>query len=172
MKKVNIQFHATHDDLYEFIMEMKKKQYTVFGVILFPQFNILSISENIETSEMMVLDMIVVSKKAISKTDNYRDFMKNQDNNLVITAGKEVDYKLYESSMGVWSELEIDSDYKKIINSFKKKMNRGACVLNPYSNIKKYYKNHLYTCNAKKAYEKGVKICPVAGWNEYELTNE
>ena len=74
--------------------------------------------------------------------------------------------------MGIWSELEIDPDFKKTITSFKKKMNKGAWVINPYNNARKYYKNHMYTNNARLAYEKGIKILPVAGWNLYELKNE
>ena len=30
----------------------------------------------------------------------------------------------------------------------------------------------MYTDNAKMLYENGITICPVADWNEYELTGE
>ncbi|MBQ3891651.1 MAG: hypothetical protein II740_09945, partial [Lachnospiraceae bacterium] len=97
------------------------------------------------------------------------DFLKNLDNKLGITIGKETEEKLLESSMWVWAEREIDSDLRRIINSFKKIMNRGAWVIGPNDSSKKYYKNHMYTNNAKTAYENGILICPLAGWNHYEF---
>lgn len=172
MKKINIQFHATYIDLFDFVMEMKKNKFIVVGLILFPQFEIIKINEKLDAFDIKKFNMIVISKLDIQKEDNYSTFLKKQDNNLLITIGKELDDELYESSMGIWSELEIDPDFKKIITSFKKKMNRGAWVLNPYNNAREYYKNHMYTNNARLAYERGVKIHPVVGWNLYELKNE
>ena len=65
-----------------------------------------------------------------------------------------------------------DPDWKKIINKLKRSMNRGAWVKNPKTGAREYYKKHMYTDNAKKLYENGIAICPIADWNEYELTNE
>ena len=172
MKRISIQFHATCFDLFEFIIEMKKNSFSVCGLILFPQFEIKKITEELEAYDIKKFNMVITSKLDIQNEDSYGSFIKKQDNNLIITIGKESDDELYESSMEIWSELEIDSDLKKYITSYKKKMNRGAWVLNPYNNSRKYYKNHMYTINARLAYERGVKIYPVAGWNLYELKNE
>ncbi len=172
MVKLSIQFHATYIDLFEFVIEMYKNSFSVCGLILFPRFEIIKINEELETCDMKKFNMIIISKLDIQNEDSYDSFIKKQDNNLLITIGKESNDELYESSMGIWSEFEIDSDFKQYITSFKKKMNRGAWVLNPFNNSRKYYKNHMYTNNARIAYERGVRILPIAGWNLYELKNE
>lgn len=167
-----IQFHATHDDLLRFVLEMIKNDWEIGGIILFPEFNIKCVTKNLNASDINDFDMIIISKQPIQIADSYEDFIKNQDNNLGITVGKEKGDKLFETSMWIYTELEIDPDWKKMINLIKKRMNRGAWVINPYNKNRKFDKNHMYTDDAKTAYKKGVKICPIAGWNIYELTNE
>ena len=163
------QFHATNSDLLKFILEMKNKNFYVCGIKLF-DFEIVNITDDLNEKAVNELDMVFVSKKAIPKADTYEDFLKAQDNNLQLSIGKEKDGKLFESSLSVTSVNEIDPDWKKTINKLKRSMNRGAWVKNPKTGAREYYKNHMYTDNAKKLYENGIAICPVAGWNEYELT--
>ncbi len=172
MKKISIQFHATCLDFSEFIIEMRKKEYIVYGLIFFPQFEIVEFTKIIKSTDIEKYNMLIISKSELQKEENYNTFIKKQDNNLGITIGNGPDDGLYESAMWIWSESEIDPDFKKIINSFKKKMNRGAWILNPYNNAKDYYKNHMYTDNAKLAYQQGVKIRPIAGCTLYELKKE
>lgn len=171
MEKLSIQYHATHEDILEFISAIDER-YVVGKVILFPDFKVVEVGKEAKAAEIEDADMLVISKSNIQQSDDYNSFIKMQDNNLVINAGKEDDNKLCESQMSVWTEGELDSDFVKIVKTFKKQMNRGAWVVNPINGAKKYYKNHLYTDRAKLAYEKGIKICPVAGWNIYELLND
>ena len=171
MEKLSIQYHATHEDILEFISAIDER-YVVGKVILFPDFKVVEVGKEAKAAEIEDADMLVISKSNIQQSDDYNSFIKMQDNNLVIRLGKEHDNKLYESSMFVWTERELDNDFVKIIKSFKKQMRRGAWVLNPNSGVKKYYNNLLYTDRARQAYEKGVTICPIAGWNLFELTND
>lgn len=171
MKKINIQFHATHEDILELILGINER-YIVSKVTLFPDFELIEVGRAAKVVELEDADMIVISKSNLQSSEDYNSFIKMQDNNLVIRLGKEHDNKLYESSMFVWTEKELDNDFVKIIKSFKKQMRRGAWVLNPNSGVKKYYNNLLYTDRARQAYEKGVTICPIAGWNLFELTND
>ena len=158
MKSINAQFHAANSDLLKFILEMKNKNFYVCGIKLF-DFEIVNITDDL-------------NEKAVNftKADTYEDFLKAQVNNLQLSIGKEKDGKLFESSLSVTAVDEIDPDWKKIINKLKRSMNRGAWVKNPKTGTREYYKNHMYTDNAKQLYENGITICPIAGWNEYELT--
>ena len=169
MKSINAQFHAANSDLLKFILEMKSKNFYVCGIRLF-DFEIVNITDDLNGKTVNELDMVFVSKNAFTKSDTYEDFVKAQDNNLQLSIGKEKDGKLFESSLSVTSVNEIDPDWKKIINKLKRSMNRGAWVKNTKTGAREYYKNHMYTDNAKRLYENGITICPVAGWNEYELT--
>ena len=169
MKSMQTQFHAANSDLLKFILEMISKKYYVCGIRLF-DFEIVNISDDLNEKAVNEFDMVFVSKNAFTKADTYEDFVKAQDNNLQLSIGKEKDGKLFESSLSVTAVDEIDPDWKKIINKLKRSMNRGAWVKNPKTGAREYYKKHMYTDNAKKLYENGIAICPVAGWNEYELT--
>lgn len=170
---MNMQFHATIEDIHEFILNViGNHSYKICGVRYFPDFTIENIMENMDTKDITKYDCIVISKNSIPSAENNYEFMKMQNNNLVITIGTNGAGEIKESAINVFSETEIDSDWKKSINNYKKSLLKGAWVVNPNTKAKVYYKNHRYTVNAKLAYEKGIKICPVAGWNIYELTNE
>lgn len=171
MKKKNIQFHATIEDIYDFILSFYDNRYTICGVAFSPNFEIEYLSK--ELINIKKYHCIVISKKEIHTAKNNYEFMKMQDNNLIIEIGKIDNEMIKESAISVFSETEIDTEWKKIISTFKKSMLRGAWVVNPNPNGGKvYYKNHLYTENAKNAYENGIKICPICGWNVYELSDE
>lgn len=173
MSKINFQFHATPEDIYKFIKNLlHDKRYTACGVILFPEFAAKSITDEFTIDDFTKCDMVVISTQEIRYSDNYRDFMRCRDNNLGITIGHQADNKLNESAMWVFAEHEIAQVWKTIIGRFKRNLLKGAWVVNPISGAKGYYKNIRYTINAKKAYEKGMKICPAAGWNIYELIDE
>ncbi|MBR4085963.1 MAG: hypothetical protein IKK33_16950 [Lachnospiraceae bacterium] len=173
MKTMSLQFHATIEDIYEFIIGVKDIQsYRICGITYFPNFTIENVEENMDVTDIKKYDYIVISKNRIPSAKNNYEFMKLQNNNLIIDIGTNNSEGIKESVISVFSETEIDSDWRKLLNNYKKSLLRGAWVLNPGTNAKSYYKNHKYTVNAKKAYESGVKICPIAGWNIYELTNE
>lgn len=159
-------------DLYEYCQTLKEKKYNVYGLSLFPQFCSHIISKEINEREIQVFDMIIASKCLIKNNRNYNEFINNQECILGITVGKESNGELHESSMWVIASGDIDSDFRSYFNKVKKNMNKGAWVINPNNDKKTYYKNHMYTDNAKYAYKQGVKLRPIAGWNFYELSDD
>ena len=169
--KTRIQFHATSVDIFNYISEMMNKGFKTCGIKLFPDFEILMDFKELKPTDINDLDIIIISKVYIQTADNYKEFIAKQEGNLGISVGKEKDGKLFESSMWMFTENDFDPDLKKSMMAFKKIMIRGAYVRNPYRNTKQYYKNHLYTPKAKRAFEKVVTICPIAGCNVYELEN-
>lgn len=173
MNKLSLQFHATIKDIYAFVNDILRcGTYYVCGVSLNPKFKLEDISTESGISDFKRYEMIVVSKDSIVHCDDYKGFVCNQENNLGITVGYNDNDILKESTMWISSQNEIDDEWKGIINKYKRSLLKGAWVVNPNTNVRTYYKNHRYTTSAKEAYEKGVKICPIAGWNIYELTNE
>lgn len=174
MSKISLQFHATIKDIYEFVNNLLQKEtyYNVCGVILNPNFELEDISIASGINDFKRYDMIIISKEKIIYGDDYNEFICKQDNNLGITIGCKVGDVLKESTIWTNAENEISKDWKKIINAYKKSLLKGAWVVNPSTKAKVYYKDHKYTVNAKLAYEEGIKICPIAGWNIYELSNE
>ncbi len=170
--KTSIQFHATSVDVFDFIQEMMNKGFKVCGVRMFPDFKIIGDFKELRPADINDIDMIIISKVDIHTADNYKEFIAKQEGNMGISVGKEKDGKLFESAMWMFTENEFDPDLKKAMTAFKKKLIRGAYMMDSYGNTKKYDKEHLYTLNAKLAYENGVTICPIAGWNVYVLDEQ
>ncbi len=136
MKKINVQFHATSEDFAKLVNRVNNDGYKVYGIQSYPSFRISHLDKVVEREDIRECEMIVISRNVIEPKENRVDFLKNLDNKLGITIGKETEEKLLESSMWVWAEREIDSDLRRIINSFKKIMNRGAWVIGPNDSSK------------------------------------
>ena len=168
MKKINFQFHATDEDFVNFIKGINVDN-NIYGATRFP-YSILKLGLNeISISTIKKYDLLIITKHNFVKYNNYKTLINNQDNNLVISKGYSDNTKLVESAIWIYSEGEIELEFKRYITSFKKSMLQGAWVVNPTLNTKAFYKNCRYTNNAKKSYENGIKICPIAGTNYYEL---
>ena len=98
--------------------------------------------------------MISISKDEIERKDDYNEFIEAQDNRIGIDIGIKNNESVKESRMWIITENMVDPDLKQIYNKFKKKLLKGAWGISPDPNGKKvFYKNHLYTMNAKEAYE-------------------
>ena len=89
-------------------------------------------------------------------------YLKEKRGDLIISLGKEEETELSESSMGAVSDDTIDALWEKVITHFKKGLLKGAYVVTPNGNSR-YNPGHWYTQGAKDAYEKGVRIKPLAG---------
>ena len=173
MARMNVQFHATIEDIFDFLVNMLNMKYYVKGTILFPDFECYSISEIVSVNDIKKYDRFFISKEIIEDASTYNEFVTKQINNIGIDIGSQKEGTMTEMIMWICSENKIDSDFRKIINKFKKSMLKGAWGVGPKPNSEKYfYKNHLYTENAKKAYEQGVKLCAYAGSTYFELMNE
>lgn len=173
MKQTCIQFHALNSEVESFIKEVaKKNDLRVYGVIYFPQYSAKELPvEESETWEGC--NLIIVCRNEINISDKklYDAYLQKKCGDLFITLGRDNDMELAESSMGAISDEEIDRLWKNMISRFSRRLLRGAYVVTP-TGIQAYYPKHGYTEGAKRAYERGVAIKPVAGWNLYRLEEQ
>ncbi len=115
--------------------------------------------------------IVCKSRIEISIKEQYNKYLNEKRGDLIIFIGKDDETELVESSMGACSSDNIDVFWKKVIAQFKRKLLKGAYVVTP-SGCSRYYPKHWYTIGAKEAYERGVVIKPIAGWNRYLLKEE
>lgn len=168
MKKTSVQFHITIKEMMLFIEEIvSTNELKCYGYIYFPENQIIEIM-TFSLEEIKKYNEIWISHTEKNLSLSEKDILSSRGGDLIIHLGKDDGQELVESAMGVVAEEEIDSLWKRAINRFKKKMLKGAYVVTP-SGIKKYYPNLWYSVGAKEAYDKGVIIKPIAGWNHYEL---
>lgn len=83
--------------------------------------------------------------------------------------GQDNDICISESSIGISGDGDEFEYWKKKISKFKRILLKGAVVVNPHRDSKAYTKNVYYTRGAKVAFDNGVQMKPVAGWNFYLL---
>lgn len=173
MMQINIQFHAKRCETVNFIRNIVH-QYNLkaFGITIFPEYVAKEIflsnkEENVDYNEIIICKGWI----DISNIEQYDEYINEKRGDLIISLGKDDETELVESSMGALSTDNIDILWKKVIAQFKKELLKGAYVVNPNGNSG-YYPKHWYTRGAKDAYEKGVIIKPLVGWNQYLLKNE
>lgn len=91
------------------------------------------------------------------------------ENVLFVYMGTQSDESLQESYFSIKGDGKELYFWKRKINIFKKKLLKGAYVVNPLTGVKAFYKNSYYTSGGLQAFQKGVKIMPISGWNYYIL---
>ena len=168
-----IQFHAKKNEIIDFIRNVVNENHLkAFGVTIFPEYDAKEIFLPGE-EKFDNFNKIIVCKNQIEigSREQYNEYLNEKRGDLTILIGKDDETELVESSMGVFSSENIDAFWKKVIAQFKKKLLKGAYVVAP-SGCSRYYPKHWYTIGAKEAYERGVVIKPIAGWNQYLLKEE
>lgn len=170
MAQTGIQFHARKSEIIDFVQEIvEKNDLRVYGISIFPKYESKEIS-SFDYDKCKNFEEIIVCKNKLNIEDEkqYGEYLDQKKGDLFIDLGKDDGVELVESSMGVLAKDSIDILWKKIITLFKKRLLKGAYVATPQG-YKKYYPKHWYTVGAKEAYEKGIVIKPIGGWNYYML---
>jgi len=176
MPKNNVQFHANPTETISLIKDFAK-EYNLHIVIieLYPSFivNLLNDVGDIENVSICLTNRFCLYiNKPDTTANSYLDFLDRNPDCLSVTVGKFTDNQLEESLLATQTE---DSEYlkiwKKVLKKFTSVTLSGAWVVNPNNGTKVFYKQHRYTEGAKKLFDDGVKIIPVAGWNYYILSS-
>lgn len=164
MAGINLQFHATKEDIIELIKKtLIEFDLYMVAIKLFPEFKweLISIHEfddklNIINESRMVF--LSVSKPEVIP-NNYMEFLKQNNNSLVFDIGQLKDNILVESAIGtIAQDLETLKLWKKIVNRYKRTLLKGAWIINDESGIKEFSKNHYYTSKAQKEFKHGCRM--------------
>lgn len=172
MNKISFQFHACQEELAMFILNIAEKfNLAIVLIDLFPDFRC-----RVGNYESLIFNDILNSREVflmkglpVTNCDDYLEFMKSNNNFMNVLLGNEGEHILSESIISATGDDETMALWKKIIGCLKKTMLCGAWVCSADGRTKKYYKNHRYTACAKRKYDQGVQIRPIAGNITYEL---
>lgn len=163
MSKSAVQFLGTRQEIFSFIEAIRS---TV---------NVVIATANIDKPNKY---NILASNATLAKIHNCQfiyvkrgDFF-DEANLLCVHIGKCDTESISESVISIKGDGEDFEYWKKLISKFKRTLLKGAYVVNPYRNSKTYYKNIYYTIGAKQAFDNGMSMKPIAGWNYYLLAQE
>lgn len=169
MHQMNLQFHATKKEILGFVSETAKKyELNIYGILVFPEFSFGELSPD-DLDDTIHYTEIILSKNKLLFLDykEYKNYLFERKGDLFVEPGIDDGSILSESSMGALSNDEIDPLWKKIRRQFTKGLLKGAYVANWQGRW--YYPNHWYSEGARKLYQQGVCIKPIAGNTHYEL---
>lgn len=176
MSKINVQFHAEPTEVMRFLKDCAK-EYDLHIVLIEnnPDFvaNLITEAEYIpEDAKISNTNRVCLSiSEPCMLASSHLEFLDKNSDCLSVTIGKFHDNKLVESVLATQTD---NADSLKVWKRIVKKLNSitlaGAWVVNPNNGAKVFYKQHRYTEGAKKLFEDGVKIVPIAGWNYFVLS--
>lgn len=160
MNKSSVQFLSTRMEIIKFIEELRTNAVVTIATANYESPNKLSI---LQTDE----PISSISKCSFIYLKLGTFFEKT--NSLFIYVGQDNDICIRESFIAIKGDGDEFEYWKKQISKFKRTLLKGAYGVNPHFNSKVYYKDVYYTKGAKVAFDKGVQIKPIAGWNHYLL---
>lgn len=178
MGKINFEFHAIGDEIINVINNsIFEYDLHLVSIQLFPKFTCELISkEDINKKNKVILNsrmIVLYNYEPNVMIGDYNVFLDKNTDGIIFEIGVENDEKLKESRIsGITENKETLKIWKDIVKRFKDTMLKGAWVINPNNGEKEYYNNHYYTLPAKELFQKGIKIVPYTGWNEYMLEEE
>lgn len=169
MTKINLQFHATQNEMVE-VIKNTVFEHDLFLVSsqLFPEFTCELIGNEefdgkvniIKNSKMIFL----YNYKPDISIKDYMKFLENNKEFLLFEICNQNEDALWEFSISTMTNnLGTTLIWKKIIGKFKRSLLRGAWIIFTATGKKRYEKNHYYTLSAKKAFNEGIKIIPFTG---------
>ena len=174
MPKINFQFHAMKEETVQYLMQTIEKYDLI--VILIKSYSKLEYkiydSKGISPDTIMKCDEIfLMTKEPIEGATTYIQFLRDNIGFLSILLGKEENSTLRESKISCEADGQTLKLWRKVITEYKKDMIKGAWVVSKIDGTTRYYKNHWYTHSAKKLFNQGWLIYPIAGNCLYKREN-
>lgn len=181
MKKIGIQFHATHSEIIKLIKEIIKSSEVHFCIVSQNPFHATVISqENIETQKISeelnrIRDcFIYMSTKDFDiKFQSFSDFEKTNNCSTSILIGKQTNESLQESWFNFMGEEDGEYEMARKISILIRKMTFPG--LTPFSpgqeKSTKVNKNFRYTIGAKNLYENGISLIGMVGISHFSIPN-
>ncbi|GGJ05859.1 hypothetical protein GCM10007978_49310 [Shewanella hanedai] len=176
MKSISIQFHATSEELLNFVISVSSELKLVVTMMTLKPFNLTIVEGKLELSEFLdklkVGDLRLVLSTATPCIEftSPNNFLDANSGSILIDIGPLSDLGLEESAL---SFISSEKDKISIANNVSSKLKRitkaGAIAVNPINGAEAKIRTHRYTQGAKVMADNGVKILPIAGNSFYKL---
>lgn len=176
MKSLLIQFHAESNEIIGFIKSISRELGLTIALIVLRPFKLRPI-ENLEDVDEILsfgekADLRIAMKNGEldleAKSPNH--FLDLNPDCIMLDIGCFTGATLNESSLSFRSDdMEAIRIANKVANKLKKLTKAGAIAVNPDTGAEAMIRTHRYTAGAKRKYDEGVKILPVAGKSLFKL---
>jgi hypothetical protein len=173
MKKIMIQFHATLEELVEYINSVHSEFGSFMTLMVLRPFTLKAIDGKISADELQCngdTRIVFTEEKPNITASSPNEFYDSNPGSVGLHIGKLTVDGLQESALAFMSD-DKDKAAKatKIASRLKRITKAGATAVNPVNGAEVNARAHRYTQGAKSKYDQGVKILPVAGTSYYRL---
>ncbi|MDP5189635.1 hypothetical protein [Rheinheimera baltica] len=173
MKKIMIQFHATLEELVEYINLVNSELGLFVTVMVLRPFTLREIGGKLSAEELKAdgdIRTIFTAQKPSLDASSPNNFYDLNQGAIGLHIGRLTEQGLKESALAFMSnDKEKVAIANKIASRLKKLTKAGAIAVNPVNGAEASARSHRYTDGAKALYDDGVKILPLAGNNFFKL---
>ncbi|PWK52946.1 hypothetical protein [Pleionea mediterranea] len=173
MKKIMIQFHATLEELVEYVNSISSELGLVMTLMVLSPFSVRKLGGELSVDDLNIdgnIRIIFTSQKPSMDASSPNNFYDLNPGTIGLHIGRLTEKGLKESVLAFMSDdKEKAAMANKIASRLKKKTKAGAIAVNPVNGVEASARSHRYTQGAKSMYDDGVKILPVAGNSFFKL---
>lgn len=173
MKKIMIQFHATLEELVDYINAVNSEFGLFMVMMIIRPFTLKEVDGEMSVDDLQFdgdIRVVFLNEKPNISASSQNEFYDLNPGSIGLHIGRLTDEGLKESALAFMSD---DKDKASLANKFasrlKKVTRAGAKAVNPVNGAEANVRSHRYTEGAKSMYDQGVKILPVAGNSFYKL---
>jgi len=178
MKSIMIQFHATLEELVEYLNSMSSNFGLIITMMTFKPFALKQVEGHISISDFLLegenadVRLMLSKGKLDLDASSPNNFLDINTGTVVFDIGRLLEGGLHESALAFMSD---DKDKiaiaNKLATKLKKMTKAGVIAVNPVSGAEAKIRSHRYTVGAKAQYEEGIKILPAAGNSFLKLSD-
>lgn len=173
MPDINIQFHATPEEIAEWLLEWVEREHLHLVALTFSPFRAKNVEPaNIDSAvrEQGIRRLSLLIREPDVTPEYQSDFDDSHSDQLVLDVGRQSSEGLRES----WLACRTDSAeayriWKRIARDVKNRTKPGITATDIETGASAYYKSHRYTDGAKALENRGVDMLPMQGLSRQRL---
>lgn len=176
MKSIAIQFHATTEELLEYVVSVSVEHGLVITMMVLKPFSLTtldsepSLGEITDKLQQGDLRLVLNTENPNNDVISPNKFLDANPGSILIDVGTLSDSGLKESALSFMSDQKDKVLIAgKLASKLKKLTKAGAIAVNPVTGAEANIRSHRYTNGAKLMFNEGVKILPIAGNSLYKL---
>jgi hypothetical protein len=173
LKKIMIQFHATSEELVEYLNSVSNELDLIMTVMPLRPFSLKRIDDLLSLQNIDVnsdIRVILTKDELHVGATSPNNFYDLNPGTIGLDIGRLTERGLEESALTFMSD---DADKiaiaNKVASKLKKITKAGVVAINPNTGKQAKVRTHRYTADAKKLYDEGVKIVPLGGFILFKL---
>lgn len=175
MKKIMIQFHATLDELVDYVNRISSELGLFVTVMALKPFSLREVDGELCVNTMSIdgdVRIIFTTQKPSTDASTPNCFYDQNPGTIGLHIGRMTEQGLKESSLAFMSDdNEKIAIANKAASKLKKITKSGVIAVNPVNGGEANIRSHRYTEGAKDLYDEGVKILPLAGNSILKLSD-